>query len=89
MFIQKVNSEALQLKIQFLCCVDFNVVFLLHSELARFEEILVDYKSYKDLLFKLSPPEWQDAQRSKVMSGKGAKEDQNRELKDTAIRNGK
>lgn len=77
------------MKIQFLCCVDFNVVFLLHSELASFEEILVDYKSYKDLLFKLSPPEWQEAQRSKVMSCKGTKEDQNRELKDTAIRNGK
>lgn len=77
------------MKIQFLCCVDFNVVFLLHSELASFEEILVDYKSYKDLLFKLSPPEWQEAQRSKIMSCKGTKEDQNRELKDTAIRNGK
>uniref|UniRef100_A0A668UWG3 DUF4200 domain-containing protein n=1 Tax=Oreochromis aureus TaxID=47969 RepID=A0A668UWG3_OREAU len=64
-------------------------ILTIKSELARFEEILVDYKRYKDLLFKLSPPEWQDAQRSKVMSGKGAKEDQNRELKDTAIRNGK
>ncbi|XP_065325506.1 cilia- and flagella-associated protein 100 [Pelmatolapia mariae] len=63
-------------------------ILTIKSELARFEEILVDYKSYKDLLFKLSPPEWQEAQRSKVMSGKGTKEDQNRELKDTAIRNG-
>ncbi|KAL3972644.1 RNA exonuclease 1 [Sarotherodon galilaeus] len=63
-------------------------ILTIKSELARFEEILVDYKSYKDLLFKLSPLEWQDAQRSKVMSGKGAMEDQNRELKDTAIRNG-
>uniref|UniRef100_A0A3P8QSE1 DUF4200 domain-containing protein n=1 Tax=Astatotilapia calliptera TaxID=8154 RepID=A0A3P8QSE1_ASTCA len=64
-------------------------ILTIKSELASFEEILVDYKSYKDLLFKLSPPEWQEAQRSKVMSCKGTKEDQNRELKDTAIRNGK
>ncbi|XP_006781923.1 cilia- and flagella-associated protein 100 [Neolamprologus brichardi] len=63
-------------------------ILTIKSELARFEEILVDYKNYKDLLFKLSPPEWQEAQRSNVISCKGTKEDQNRELKDTAIRNG-
>lgn len=60
-----------------LFCVDCNLFFLLHSELARFEEILVDYKSYKDLLFKLSPPEWQEAQRSKGLTGKDARDDQN------------
>uniref|UniRef100_A0A3Q4N7C2 DUF4200 domain-containing protein n=1 Tax=Neolamprologus brichardi TaxID=32507 RepID=A0A3Q4N7C2_NEOBR len=58
-------------------------ILTIKSELARFEEILVDYKNYKDLLFKLSPPEWQEAQRSNVISCKGTKEDQNRELKDT------
>lgn len=40
--------------------------FLLFSELANFEEILQDYKRYKELLFKLSPPEWQQAQKNKA-----------------------
>uniref|UniRef100_A0A3B4ZYQ1 Cilia and flagella associated protein 100 n=1 Tax=Stegastes partitus TaxID=144197 RepID=A0A3B4ZYQ1_9TELE len=43
------------------------------SEIAKFEEILIDYKQYKELLYKLSPPEWQEAQKTKkakVLSGK-------------------
>ncbi|XP_034546060.1 cilia- and flagella-associated protein 100 isoform X2 [Notolabrus celidotus] len=35
------------------------------SDLIKFEEILIDYKRYKELLFKLSPPEWQQAQTTK------------------------
>ncbi|XP_069388060.1 cilia- and flagella-associated protein 100 isoform X2 [Paralichthys olivaceus] len=61
------------------------------SELIKFEEILVDYKRYKELLFKLSPPEWQEAQRvkavkTKVLSDKDTRDKQ--ELKDSATRNG-
>ncbi|XP_026213755.1 cilia- and flagella-associated protein 100 isoform X2 [Anabas testudineus] len=37
------------------------------SELTKYEEILLDYKRYKKLLFKLSPPEWQEAQSAKSM----------------------
>ncbi|XP_028272449.1 cilia- and flagella-associated protein 100 [Parambassis ranga] len=49
------------------------------SEVAKFEEILTDYKTYKELLFKLSPPEWQEAQRTKaskanVLSDKDSQE---------------
>ncbi|XP_039975838.1 cilia- and flagella-associated protein 100 isoform X2 [Xiphias gladius] len=63
------------------------------SELAKFEEILVDYKRYKKLLFKLSPPEWQEAQKAralkaKVQSDKDRKDKQKREPKESAIRNG-
>ncbi|XP_068570361.1 cilia- and flagella-associated protein 100 [Cebidichthys violaceus] len=39
------------------------------SELAKSQEILTDYKSYKELLFKLSPPEWQEAQKTKAVKG--------------------
>lgn len=74
--------------------VDLNLDFLPHSELAKFEEILVDYKRYKKLLFKLSPPEWQEAQKAralkaKVQSDKDRKDKQKREPKESAIRNGK
>ncbi|KAM6952064.1 cilia- and flagella-associated protein 100 [Lycodopsis pacificus] len=37
------------------------------SELAKFQEILTTYKSYKELLFRLSPPEWQEAQKTKAV----------------------
>lgn len=62
-----------------------NIFFL--SEIAKFEEILTDYKTYKELLFKLSPPEWQEAQRTKaskanVLSDKDSQEQ-------SPIRNGK
>ncbi|KAK2849497.1 hypothetical protein Q5P01_009331 [Channa striata] len=40
------------------------------SELTNFEENLMDCKRYKELLFKLSPPEWQEAQRAKAMKAK-------------------
>ncbi|XP_042348701.1 cilia- and flagella-associated protein 100-like [Plectropomus leopardus] len=52
------------------------------SELAKFEEILIDYKRYKELLFELSPPEWQEAQKTKAMK------DKVREPKESAISNG-
>ncbi|XP_075959497.1 cilia- and flagella-associated protein 100 [Anarhichas minor] len=37
------------------------------SELAKFQEVLTTYKSYKELLFELSPPEWQEAQKTKAV----------------------
>ena len=63
----------------------------LHSELAKFEEILVDYKRYKELLFQLSPAEWQEAQRAKagrtkVLSDEDSRDKQ--ELKEPADRSG-
>ncbi|XP_054872314.1 cilia- and flagella-associated protein 100 isoform X1 [Amphiprion ocellaris] len=62
------------------------------SEIAKFEEILIDYKRYKELLFKLSPPEWQEAQKTKktkVLSGKDAQHNQNLEPEEMADENSK
>lgn len=47
-----------------------NPVFCLHSDLIKFEETLVDYRRYKELLFKLAPPEWQEAQKVKKRANK-------------------
>uniref|UniRef100_UPI0037E8FB16 cilia- and flagella-associated protein 100 isoform X1 n=1 Tax=Semicossyphus pulcher TaxID=241346 RepID=UPI0037E8FB16 len=61
------------------------------SELAKFEEILIDYKRYKELLFKLSPLEWQQAQKTKplkVLSNINALDEQNSESEESAIWNG-
>uniref|UniRef100_A0A3B4YMK5 DUF4200 domain-containing protein n=1 Tax=Seriola lalandi dorsalis TaxID=1841481 RepID=A0A3B4YMK5_SERLL len=77
------------------CHLDLNLVFLLHSELAKFEEILIDYKRYKELLFKLSPPEWQEAQKakaslkSKVLCDKNTQDKQKRKPKESGISHGK
>uniref|UniRef100_A0A3P8W787 Cilia and flagella associated protein 100 n=1 Tax=Cynoglossus semilaevis TaxID=244447 RepID=A0A3P8W787_CYNSE len=40
------------------------------SDLIKFEETLVDYRRYKELLFKLAPPEWQEAQKVKKRANK-------------------
>ncbi|XP_076870260.1 cilia- and flagella-associated protein 100 isoform X2 [Brachyhypopomus gauderio] len=37
----------------------------IRSDISKYEETLQEYKLYKDFLFKLSPPEWQDIQREK------------------------
>ncbi|XP_018524844.1 cilia- and flagella-associated protein 100 [Lates calcarifer] len=63
------------------------------SELTKFEEILVDYKRYKELLLKLSPPDWQEAQRAKalkakVLSDKDTQDQQNRDTEESAVRDG-
>nr|XP_046263039.1 cilia- and flagella-associated protein 100-like isoform X2 [Scatophagus argus] len=65
----------------------------IESELDTFEETMIDYKKYKELLFKLSPPEWQEAQKAKaleakVRSDRDAQDKQNRDPEETAIRNG-
>ncbi|XP_070693347.1 cilia- and flagella-associated protein 100-like [Pempheris klunzingeri] len=63
------------------------------SELIKFEEILIDYKRYKDLLFDLSPPEWQEAQKTKTLTAKvlsdgDARDKQSSEPEQSAVRNG-
>ncbi|XP_056238833.1 cilia- and flagella-associated protein 100 [Seriola aureovittata] len=66
----------------------------INSELAKFEEILIDYKRYKELLFKLSPPEWQEAQKakaslkSKVLCDKNTQDKQKRKPKESGISHG-
>ncbi|KAM4625946.1 cilia- and flagella-associated protein 100 [Polymixia lowei] len=40
------------------------------SEISKNEEILKEYNMYKDFLFRLSPLEWQEAQRTKVLEAK-------------------
>ncbi|XP_062312436.1 cilia- and flagella-associated protein 100 isoform X2 [Osmerus eperlanus] len=40
------------------------------SDISKFEDILKEYTLYKDFLFKLSPPEWQETQRTKAKSTK-------------------
>nr|XP_057919486.1 cilia- and flagella-associated protein 100 isoform X2 [Doryrhamphus excisus]XP_057919487.1 cilia- and flagella-associated protein 100 isoform X2 [Doryrhamphus excisus]XP_057919488.1 cilia- and flagella-associated protein 100 isoform X2 [Doryrhamphus excisus] len=42
-------------------------ISIIRSEVSSYEETLQEYKRYKELLFKLSPPEWQEAQRAKLM----------------------
>lgn len=68
-------------------------MYSFHSELAKFEETLTDYKRYKELLFKLSPLEWQEAQRTKAMKAKvlsdNGQNKQNTELAVSPIRDGK
>ncbi|KAG8004259.1 hypothetical protein GBF38_009179 [Nibea albiflora] len=62
-------------------------IVTIKGEMERFEETLVDYKRYKDLLFKLSPPEWQEAQKTKALKAKEKKK--NREPEESATGNGK
>ncbi|XP_029021915.1 cilia- and flagella-associated protein 100 isoform X2 [Betta splendens] len=71
--IKKLNAETAAIK----------------SELTKLEETLMDYTRYKDLLFKLSPPEWQEAQRAKAMkakppSDKEAQDEHSREPEEAA-----
>uniref|UniRef100_A0A672GPR7 DUF4200 domain-containing protein n=1 Tax=Salarias fasciatus TaxID=181472 RepID=A0A672GPR7_SALFA len=52
-------------------CSEETVLFsFFRSELVKIEEILADYKKYQELLFRLSPPEWQEAQKIKALKGK-------------------
>ncbi|KAL3045245.1 hypothetical protein OYC64_013497 [Pagothenia borchgrevinki] len=62
------------------------------SEIAKFEDILIDYKRYKELLFELSPPEWQEAQKTKALKNKdlseGEAQEKDREFEESAVRKG-
>ncbi|XP_072002702.1 coiled-coil domain-containing protein 38 [Engystomops pustulosus] len=55
--IRKVSAEILTLK----------------SDIAKYEEILKEYKVYENFLRILSPPEWQDAQNQKRLIREAAK----------------
>uniref|UniRef100_A0A667WH23 Cilia and flagella associated protein 100 n=1 Tax=Myripristis murdjan TaxID=586833 RepID=A0A667WH23_9TELE len=46
----------------------------IQSEISKNEEILKDYKRYKEFLFNLSPPEWQEAQRAKTQTAKALRD---------------
>lgn len=43
----------------------FSLLTILFSDISRYEDILKEYKKYKEFLLMLSPPEWQEKQRSK------------------------
>ncbi|XP_034085084.1 cilia- and flagella-associated protein 100 [Gymnodraco acuticeps] len=58
------------------------------SEIAKFEDILIDYKRYKELLFELSPPEWQEAQKTKALKNKDLSEGEAQEPEESAVRKG-
>ncbi|XP_029295926.1 cilia- and flagella-associated protein 100-like [Cottoperca gobio] len=65
-------------------------VFRLHSELVKVEDVLNKYKRYKNILFKLSSPEWQEAQeaealKAKVLSDGDAQDEQNRPQESSLI----
>ncbi|XP_076595571.1 cilia- and flagella-associated protein 100 [Chaetodon auriga] len=74
-FKQEKNAEVKKLTAE---------VGTIKSELVKFEEILIDYKRYKELLFKLSPPEWQEAQKTKALKTKfpSDKEPQDKQKKE-------
>ncbi|GAA6230861.1 cilia- and flagella-associated protein 100-like [Lates japonicus] len=63
------------------------------SELAETEEILNNYKRCRNILFKLAPPEWQEAQeaealKARVLSDRAAQDEQSRDPQESAVRQG-
>ncbi|XP_036932902.1 cilia- and flagella-associated protein 100 isoform X3 [Acanthopagrus latus] len=64
-------------------------IWTVQSELTKFEETLIDSKRYKELLFKLSPPEWQEAQKLKALKAKGlSPKEEESSIEESSIRNG-
>lgn len=64
------------------------------SEISKFEEILTDYKVYKEFLFKISPSEWQHKQENKtlkaeVVSEEDGQDDHHKKPLEIATRNSK
>ncbi|KAJ7999611.1 hypothetical protein DPEC_G00196200 [Dallia pectoralis] len=58
-------------------------ILAIRSEISKFEDILKEYTMYKDFLFKLSPPEWQEEQKNKIKAkAKGLKSATKNKLKD-------
>lgn len=49
----------------------------------------MDSKRYKELLFKLSPPEWQEAQKLKALKANGLSPKEDSSIEESSIRNGK
>lgn len=78
------TGEKLQLEI----CVVLFLLLLFHSELEKYEDALTDYLKYKDFLFRLSPAEWQDEQKSKDSKTKtSSKQNDGQEPTETGIWN--
>ncbi|MEQ2157429.1 hypothetical protein GOODEAATRI_001801, partial [Goodea atripinnis] len=44
----------------------------IESELDKYEEALIDYQKYREFLFRLSPPEWQEEQKTKSSKTKSS-----------------
>uniref|UniRef100_A0A671Y3R5 Cilia- and flagella-associated protein 100-like n=1 Tax=Sparus aurata TaxID=8175 RepID=A0A671Y3R5_SPAAU len=63
-------------------------IWTVQSELTKFEETLMDSKRYKELLFKLSPPEWQEAQKLKALKANGLSPKEDSSIEESSIRNG-
>uniref|UniRef100_A0A3Q2EHF8 DUF4200 domain-containing protein n=1 Tax=Cyprinodon variegatus TaxID=28743 RepID=A0A3Q2EHF8_CYPVA len=62
----------------------------IQSELDKYEEALRDYQKYRDFLFGISPPEWQEeqktkAQKTKALLMKDRQRIQNEEPSETGI----
>ncbi|XP_077434638.1 cilia- and flagella-associated protein 100 [Vanacampus margaritifer] len=62
----------------------------IRNEVANYEEILQKYKRYRELLFKLSPPEWREAHRAKLLNkvqvDTNIEDEQNKELEDSTFK---
>ncbi|XP_077588807.1 cilia- and flagella-associated protein 100-like [Stigmatopora nigra] len=58
-------------------------------EVANYEEILHEYTKYRDILFKLSPTEWQETQKAKFLNkvqiNENREDEQNRESEDSTF----
>uniref|UniRef100_A0A3B3V8J7 Cilia and flagella associated protein 100 n=1 Tax=Poecilia latipinna TaxID=48699 RepID=A0A3B3V8J7_9TELE len=68
---ERKSVEARALWISVLCFFfKLLLLSLFHSELEKYEDALTDYLKYKDFLFRLSPPEWQDEKKSKDSKAK-------------------
>lgn len=57
--------------------------------MTKSEEILIDYKRYNELLFKLSPAEWQEAQKNKALKTKVSSDRVQNKPAESPFRNGK
>jgi len=69
--------------------MDLNLLFFLHSELNKIEEVLNRNKWYRTTLLKLSPLEWRQAQEAKTLKAKNAQKEQTFEPKGPAVGMGK
>lgn len=63
-------------------------------EISKFEDLLTDYKVYKEFLFKISPSEWQHKQEKKtlnpeVVSEEDGQDDHNKKPQEMATGNSK
>ncbi|XP_034399428.1 cilia- and flagella-associated protein 100 [Cyclopterus lumpus] len=53
------------------------------SERIKLQEVMIDYNKYKDLLFELSPPEWQEAQKAKALKVQSDGDPEDKQVKGT------